>query len=83
MTAEEKNARAEEIAKALSDNKTWFSHGRALGIAKLKQLRLEIDDYSGDDKLRSGIRSYNDLLTAYADRNSINFLVHSHLTTTI
>lgn len=78
VTPEEKEARAEEIAKALSDHKKWFSHGRSLGIEKLKELRLEIDDYSGDAKLRGAIRSYNDLLTAYTDRLGLPFYLHSH-----
>ena len=83
VTDEEKQERAEEIAKALSDNKIWHSHGRALTISKLKQLRLEIDDYSADEQLRGAIRSYNDLLTAYADRSDLKFVLHSHLTHTI
>jgi hypothetical protein len=80
VTDEEKMARAGEIATALSDHKKWFSHGRALDIHKLKELRLEIDDYSQDDSLRSAIRGYNDLLTAYTDRMGLPFYLHSHLT---
>lgn len=79
VTTEEKEARAEEIAKDLSNHKKWFSHGRSLGVEKLKELRLEIDDYSGDPRLRGAIRSYNDLLTAYTDRLGLPFYLHSHL----
>ena len=81
MTAEEKAARAAEIAAALSDHKKWFSHGRALNLEKLKELKLEMDDYSQDSGLRSAIRAYNDLLTAYTDRMGLPFYQHSHLTT--
>jgi hypothetical protein len=81
VTTEEKTKRADEIAAALSDHKRWFSHGRALNIEKLKELRLDIDDYSRNDALRSAIRAYNDLLSAYTDRMGYPFYVHSHLTT--
>ena len=78
VTAKEKETRAEEIATALSDNKRWHSHGRALDVDKLKTLRLEIDDYSGDQRLQGAIRSFNDLLTGYMDRMELTFHLHSH-----
>lgn len=80
VTLEEKEARAEEIAAALSDNKRWHMHGRALGIERLLELRLEIDDYSKNDEMRIAIREYNDLLTGYADRQNMQFYLHSHHT---
>lgn len=80
VTDEERQVRAEEIANALADNKRWHSHGRALGIDRFRELRLTIDDYSNDVPLRSAIRGYNDLLMAYADRMSMPFYLHSHLT---
>lgn len=83
VTAEEKFARAEEIARALSDHRKWFSHGRSLGIEKLRELRLEIDDYSENAPLRNAIRSYNDLLAAYMDRMGRTFCLHSHLKETL
>lgn len=83
VTEDEKIARAAEIATALSDHKKWFSHGRSLDIKKLKELRLDIDDYSENDGLRNAIRGYNDLLTAYTDRMGHPFYLHSHLTENI
>ena len=80
VTYEQKVARAEEIAQALSDHKKWFSHGRALDVKKLTQLRIEIDDYSANEPLHGTIRAYNDLLTAYTDRMGLPFYLHSHLT---
>lgn len=80
VTQDEKQARAEEIAAALSDNKRWHMHGRALGIDMLRELRLEIDDYSKDGNLRDAIREYNDLLTGYTDRQNISIYMHSHHT---
>ena len=81
VTEEEKTARAEEIAKALSDNKLWHSHGRSLDINKLKALRLEICDYSNNEELRSKIRTYNDSLSSYCDRMGFQVFFHSHLLT--
>lgn len=80
VTMAEKEARAEEIAAALSDNRRWHMHGRALGIERLLELRLDIDDYSRDDQLRVAIREYNDLLTGYADRQNMPVYLHSHHT---
>lgn len=79
VTAEEKEQRAKEIADALSDNRKWHMHGRALDLKKLQKLRLEIDDYSNRPKLAHAIRSYNDLLSTYADRMGLPFILHSHL----
>ncbi|MBI1187662.1 MAG: serine dehydrogenasease [Alphaproteobacteria bacterium] len=83
VTHDEKTRRAEEIAAALADHKRWRSHGRSLDIEKLKELRLDIDDYSSDQALSEAIRSYNDLLTAYTDRMSMPLYFHSHLTETV
>lgn len=80
VTQEEKEARAEEIAAALSDNRRWHMHGRALGIERLLELRLDIDDYSRNEALRTAIREYNDLLTGYADRQNMPVYLHSHHT---
>lgn len=78
VTEEEKKERAEQIAVMLGDNKLWHSHGRMIGIKTLKDvIKLEIDDYSNDDKLRSLIRSYNDLLTEYIARTNYKIFLHS------
>lgn len=79
VTDDEKRERAREVARQLSDHKLWRSHGRALNIARLKEIRLEIDDYSTADGVRDAIRQYNDLLTAHVDRNQFQFYLHSHL----
>jgi hypothetical protein len=78
VTLDEKKERAEQIAVMLGDNKLWHSHGRMIGIKTLKDIiRLEIDDYSNDDKLRTLIRSYNDLLTEYIARTNYKIFLHS------
>ncbi len=78
VTDEEKQERAREIAKMLSDNTLWHSHGRHIDIKRLKALRLEIEDYSNNKKLVNAIREYNDSLTSYADRMRMGLLLHHH-----
>ncbi|WP_299911789.1 hypothetical protein [uncultured Paracoccus sp.] len=78
VTDHEKAERAEQIARDLADHKRWRSHGRSLDVAKLKELKIEIDDYSDMVDLRGAIRSYNDLLTGFIDRLRIEFVMHSH-----
>ncbi len=78
VTSQEKEERAEEIARKLGDNKLWHSHGRMIDAFKLRQaLRLDIEDYSDDLKLRGLIRSYNDLLIEYIRRSQIKVFMHS------
>jgi hypothetical protein len=78
VTDHEKAERAEQIARDLADHKRWRSHGRSLDVAKMKELKIEIDDYSDIADLRGAIRSYNDLLTGFIDRMRIDFVMHSH-----
>lgn len=69
VSAAEKEARADEIAKQLGDNKLWHSHGRRIGIDTLRnKLRLEIEDYSATDELREKINDYHDLIADYMKR---------------
>ena len=71
VTHVEKEARADEIARQLGDNKLWHSHGRRIGIDTLRnQLRLEIDDYSDESTLREKINDYHDLITDYMKRQN-------------
>ncbi len=78
VSPDEKQQRAEEIAKILSDNKIWHSHGRKIGVSTLsKVLRLKIEDYSEDEPLRGKIRAYNDFLTDYVNRHALKFFLHS------
>jgi hypothetical protein len=80
VTLEEKQERAEEIARLLGNNKMWHSHGRMIGPQTLKSvLKLRINDYSDDSDLRLKIRSYNDLLTEYVGREKYPFFLHSRV----
>jgi hypothetical protein len=78
VTEDEKQQRAEEIARLLGDNKIWHSHGRMIGISTLRDvLRLEIDDYSKEADLLKLIRSYNDLITEYIAQRGFPVFMHS------
>ena len=78
VTQGEKQARAEQVARLLGDNKHWHSHGRMIGPGTLQLLaRLRIDDYSTDGRLRLLVRGYSDLLTEYIARNGFKFFMHS------
>ena len=78
VTHEDKEARAEEIATLLSNNRLWHSHGRMIGVATLTTvLRLKIEDYSTDLALRDKVLAYNALLTDYIARNDYKFFLHS------
>ncbi len=77
VTVEEKQERAEEIAKLLADNKIWHSHGRKIGVKTLQNLlRLEIVDYSSDDDLRGKILAYTEFITDYINRHDYPFFLH-------
>ncbi|NLE62846.1 MAG: serine dehydrogenasease [Bacteroidales bacterium] len=78
VTDEQKQARAEEIADKLSDNKIWKSHGRPINIDCLEnELRLKIEDYSNNEALRNLIRSYYELLSDYVSKNRVPIFVHT------
>lgn len=77
VTQAEKETRAEEIALKLSNNQEWHSHGRNIGIATLRNLRIEIEDYSNDKKLQPLIRQYNDLIIEYIRQRKTKVFLHS------
>lgn len=77
VTDAERQQRAEDIAKMLSDNRTWHSHGRMIGIDKIRGvLRLEVEDYSDEKDLRFHLRSYGNLLSEFVSQQSLPFFIH-------
>lgn len=77
VTDQQKADRAEQIAKDLSDNNRWHSHGRMIGISTLTgSLKLRIEDYSGDQELRQNLRIYSELITEHAERQQSAFMLH-------
>lgn len=79
VTHEEKNDRAVEIAKELSDNKKWKSHGKGISIAELQSLKLRIEDYSRNTELRSLIRDYYNTMDEYVRMKNINIFIQNRV----
>jgi hypothetical protein len=78
VSNEEKIERATEIARDLSNNKLWHSHGRSIDVEALTNiLKLKIEDYSNELTLKLLIREYNDLICQYIIRNNSEAFLHS------
>lgn len=78
VTQDDKKERAAEIAKELSDNKKWKSHGKGISIAELRALKLKIEDYGEDERLRSLIRDYYNAMDEYVRMKNINLFIQNH-----
>jgi len=77
VTDEERIERAKEIADHLSNNNKWKSHGRPINIEALRELRLEIDDYSNNFDRRKLIRDYYELVSDYVGSRGFRNFVHT------
>ena len=77
VTDEEKKARAIEIAKNLSDNNKWKSHGRAINMQELEEMKLKITDYGADKELASKIDTYYSVLIDYVTKYQTQVFVHT------
>lgn len=77
VTMEEKQTRAKQIAKDLSNNNKWKSHGRPINIEALHELRLEIEDYSENSDRRDLIRDYYELVADYVQSARYPVFVHT------
>jgi len=77
ISDEYKRQRAQEIADNLNDNEKWHSHGRALNMETLRNLKLKIDDYTEKEKLKNAVRKYSELLTDYMGRQQIQFFIQT------
>ena len=78
-TKEEKEKRAEDIDKELSDNKKWKAHAKGITIAELKDLKLRIEDFSGDVDLRPLIRDYYNTMDEYIRMRNIPLFIHNRI----
>ena len=82
VTADEKQARAVEIAKLLSDNTHWHSHGRMIGMKTVRDtLRLDVDDLGVNPDLLKAVRRYSDTLSEYLSRSKIPQFLYARLAT--
>lgn len=71
VTPEEKRQRADEIAGDLGDHGRWLTHGRSITINDLRELRLQVTDYSENPELYDAIQRYYNLLKISFDTTSI------------
>lgn len=79
VTLAEKQQRAEEIAKELSDNKVWKSHGKGITILELTNLKLKIEDYSNNQNLRSLIRDYYNTMDEYVRTHNLGLFIQNRV----
>lgn len=79
VTAEEKEARAKEVADELCDHSKWLSHGRSIKLEDLQRIGVEITDYSKDPALADAIRRYHVLLQMTFDSTNIYKLIETPL----
>lgn len=76
VTQAERQQRAEEIARKLSDNKLWHSHARFINLTTLRDLKLQIDDLSENKPLQESVRNYNRYVMDFIAKHKYNFLLH-------
>ncbi|MHC8948728.1 SDH family Clp fold serine proteinase [Sphingobacterium hungaricum] len=77
VTENQKEKRATEIADDLSNNNKWKSHARPINIHDLKELKLEIEDYSNKTELRDLIRDYYELMDDYVRINQTKIFINT------
>jgi len=69
VTPEMKQARAEEIAKALGDTERWHSHSRGISMAVMdRDVNLQIEDLEKSPEAYRTLRQYYKLLKGYLMR---------------
>lgn len=71
VTSNEKEKRAEEIATTLCNHGKWLTHARSLTLKDLREMRLQVTDYSEQEELCDAIRRYYTLLMITFDITSI------------
>jgi len=62
ITPDERIARAKKIADDLSKHSKWKTHARSIKIDDLRDMELQITDYSENSDLADAIRRYKTLL---------------------
>jgi len=71
VTDDDKETRAKEIAERLCDHGQWLTHGRSITINDLREMRLEVTDFSEDTELFDAISRYYILLKMSFDTTNI------------
>lgn len=61
----------------MSNHKKWHSHDRMIGIKTLTDdLRLRIEDYTDNEKLKLVIRRYSDLRLDCVQSRRVDYMFH-------
>lgn len=71
VTFKEKEKRAKEIATTLCNHGNWLTHARSLTLKDLREMKLQITDYSEQEGLCDAIRRYYTLLMRTFENTSI------------
>jgi hypothetical protein len=71
--------RARQIARVLSDNTRWHSHGRGISRETLESddIKLRIDDLGLDKALQTSVRKYHHCLSDFMRTVRMPIFVHS------
>jgi len=78
VTPAMREARADEIAKALMNPQRWHSHGRAIPMSVLRdELKLRIDDFGANAELSKVIHRYVAVLREFMLFSEVNPFVHT------
>ena len=78
VTTEMKEHRATEIARQLNDQKRWLTHSRGIDMKTLRdELRLKIDDFGANPKLKKAVWDYFWFLRHYMATNGTESFVHT------
>jgi len=79
VSLEEKNKRAESIAKELGNNQRWLSHSRPIGLEQLQNLKLLIDDYGQNKPLKNTLDEFYRLSKDYIIKNGVIICMQTRL----
>ncbi len=81
VTDEDKKQRAEDIAKVLSDNERWHSHGRMISrdtlTSRAEGIYLKIEKIEDHPDILSALEEYVGLLNDYIQREKHISFVHT------
>jgi hypothetical protein len=70
VTEQEKEERANDIAKLLCNHGHWLTHARSIKIDDLQEMRLQITNYSSNTELFDAINRYYTLLRMTFETNT-------------
>lgn len=73
VSPQDKEARAEEIARQLNETGRWHSHGHGISATVLEEeLKLRIDDFGETPRVKEAVHDYHTLLTDYLSKTEMS-----------